>query len=450
MKKTLILDTSLIVKNPKCFEKIKNQEIIIPIYVLEELDKLKTYRTEEVAKNARFVTRYLDELSSTGKLHEGIKLPNKSILIVDTNEYTPVGEDKSYNDNKILSCGLFYSKNKKKKNVTILSADINMRVRARALGLEAGDFIDEDNDQTLTDDFYSGVSIIQDEDLLQDLMEKNCLNLNEYKNLKFELNPNECVIFQDENGYDAAIGRKISNEKIKVVRYPTCWGISPKSKEQALAMDMILDPNLPLTSIIGKAGSGKTIISLASCLELVLEKKKYNKLVIYRPIEVVGGKELGFMPGNKYEKMEPYFGAIFDAFEALFSKDTTGRSSKSKGSSREYSWRDTLEMLIEKGVIEFDVISFARGRSISNALLLIDEAQNMSPHEAKTMLTRIGNGTKVVINGDIEQIDSKALDINCNAVSTIVNTFKKSSLAGHITLQKCERSPLANEAIKLL
>lgn len=447
MKKTIVLDTSLLINFPKCFEQIKNQEIIVPVCVLEELDKLKTYKNEEVAKNARYVIRYLDQLSSENSLKSPIKLASKSTLFVDIEDHQEVGGDKSYNDNKILACALFYLKNKKRKNVVLLSDDINLRVRAKALGLSAESFNPEEK-MDKTDDFYTGVSVVQDDSLLQAIMENNHINLNSFKDIS--LNPHECVIFKDSNGHEAAIGRKVSPDKIKIVRYPTCWGVSPKSKEQALAMDMILDPNLPLTSIIGKAGSGKTVISLASCLELVLEKKKFNKLVIYRPIEVVGGKELGFMPGNKYEKMEPYFGAIFDAFEFLFSKESTGKSSKSKGATKEYGWRDTLEMLIEKGLVEFDVASFARGRSINNALVLIDEAQNMSPHEAKTMLTRIGNGTKVIINGDIEQIDSRQLDINYNAVSTIVNAFKKSELSGHITLQKCERSPLANEAIKLL
>lgn len=447
MKKTIILDTSLLINFPKCFDQTKNQEIIIPVCVLEELDKLKTYKSDEVAKNARYVIRYLDQLSSENSFKTPIKLPSKSTLFIDTSDYKEVGSDASYNDNKIIACALFYLKNKKKKNVTLLSDDINLRVRAKALGLEAESF-NPGEKQSLTEDFYSGVSIIQDDELLQSIMENNQIILSEHK--KLSLNPQECIIFKDSNGHEAAIGRKVSPDKIKVVRYPTCWGVSPRSREQALAMDMILDPNLPLTSIIGKAGSGKTVISLAACLELVLERKKFNKLVIYRPIEVVGGKELGFMPGNKYEKMEPYFGAILDAFELLFSKDSSGRSSKSKGAAREYIWRDTLDMYIEKGHIEFDVASFARGRSINNALVLIDEAQNMSPHEAKTMLTRIGNGTRVIINGDIEQIDSRQLDINHNAISTIVNAFKKSELSGHITLQKCERSPLANEAIKLL
>ena len=435
MKKTYILDTSVLVQNTSCLNEISNSTLIIPITVLEELDKLKTYR-EEVGKNARVVIKQIDKLSQEGELHEGITLPSNSILKVDAQEYPAIGKDDSYGDNKILACALKYKKGKSVP--TLLSADLNLRIRAKALGIKAEDYIEKNKK---TSEFYSGIVEINHPDAFQELMEKNSFNPRSY-NIK--LLPHEFALFVDDDGHELGLARKVSDDKIKLVKKQSVWGIHPRSNEQACLIDLLLDPSLPLVTVMGQAGSGKTLVALAAALELVLEKQKYDKLIIYRPVEVIG-KELGYMPGNKYEKMEPYFQAIFDSFEALLASNTGGKDKKGS-----LTWRDNLEFFIKKDKIELDVLAYARGRSLANALIIIDEAQNLPANAAKTLLTRLGTGSKIVCTGDIEQIDVNNLDATNNTISTIVEAFKVSKLAGHISLVKGERSELANEAIKLL
>jgi len=435
MKKTYILDTSSLVKNPGCLREIKDSTIIIPITVLEELDKIKSYR-DETGKNARMIIRQIDQISANEELHSGILLPSNSTLKVDTLNKDSIGEDSTYGDNKILACALKYKKGK--SIPTLLSADLNLRIRAKALGLKAEDYQDK---QTKTVEFYSGITEINHPDAYQDLMENNFFNPKCY-NIK--LLPHQFVLFVDDNGYELALARKVSDDKVKLVKKQGVWGINPRSNEQSCLIDLLLDGSIPLVTVMGQAGSGKTLVTLAAALELVLEKQKYDKLIIYRPVETIG-KELGYMPGNKYEKMEPYFQAIFDSFEALLASNTGGKDKKNS-----LTWRDNLEYFIKKDKIELDVLAYARGRSLANALIIIDEAQNLPANAAKTLLTRLGAGSKIVCTGDIEQIDVNNLDAMNNTISTIVEAFKESKLAGHISLVKGERSELANEAIRLL
>lgn len=436
MKKIYILDTSVLVQNPSCLNEISNSTLIIPITVLEELDKLKTYK-EEVGKNARVVIKKIDKLSSLGELHQGIELPSGSTLKADTSDQESIGKDSSYGDNKILACALKYKKGKTVP--TLLSADFNLRIRAKALGIKAEDYIEKN---VKTDQFYSGITELNHPDAFQELMEKGVFNPKHY-NIK--LLPHQFVLFVDDDGLEIGLARKISDDKVKLVKKQSVWGVSPRSNEQACLIDLLMDSSLPLVTVMGQAGSGKTLVALAAALELVLEKQKYDKLIIYRPVEVIG-KELGYMPGNKYEKMEPYFQAIFDSFEALLASNSSGKD-KSKSS---LTWRDNLEYFIKKDKIELDVLAYARGRSLANALIIIDEAQNLPASAAKTLLTRLGTGSKIVCTGDIEQIDVNNLDAINNTISTIVEAFKESKLAGHISLVKGERSELANEAIRLL
>jgi len=436
MKKTYILDTSALVQNPALLNEIQESTLIIPIVVLEELDKLKKYK-DEVGKNARMLIKQIDKLSANKELHVGIELPSKSTLKVDAIDYKAIGKDEEYGDNKILACALKY---KKPKHIPILlSKDINLRIRAKALGLKAEDY---EGVSKKTNEFYSGIMDLNHPEAFQALMEKGYFNP---KDFELSLQPHQFVNFKDEEGHDLALTRKVSDEKVKIIKRQSVWGLTPRSNEQACLIDLLMDPSLPLVTVMGQAGSGKTLLTLAAGLELVLEKHKYEKLIIYRPVETIG-KELGYMPGNKYEKMEPYFQAIFDSFEALLASNTGGKD-KGRGA---LTWRDNLEYFIKKDKIELDVLAYARGRSLANALIIIDEAQNLPANAAKTLLTRLGVGSKIICTGDIEQIDVNNLDAMNNTISTIVEAFKESKYAGHISLVKGERSELANEAIRLL
>jgi PhoH-like ATPase len=435
MKKTYILDTSILVNFPGCLTEIKNSILVLPITVLEELDKLKSYR-DEIGKNARMLIKKIDKLSENENLADGITLPSKSILKVDVLDQDVIGKDPSYGDNKILACALKYKKGK--SIPTLLSKDINLRIRAKALGIQAEEYEDK---LTKTNEFYSGITEINHPDAYQDLMENSFFNPKCY-NIK--LLPHQFALFIDDSGYELALARKVSDDKVKLVKKQSAWGINPRSNEQTCLLDLLMDSSIPLVTVMGQAGSGKTLLTLASALELVLEKQKYDKLIIYRPVETIG-KDLGYMPGNKYEKMEPYFQAIFDSFEALLASNSGGKDKKNS-----LTWRDNLEYFIKKDKIELDVLAYARGRSLANALIIIDEAQNLPSNAAKTLLTRLGTGSKIVCTGDIEQIDVNNLDAMNNTISKIVEAFKESKLAGHISLVKGERSELANEAIKLL
>ena len=436
MKKTYILDTSVLVDNPKILENLPNSEIILPINVVEELDKLKKFK-DEIGKNARMAVRKLDQLSQDKDLNAGIQLKNKSVIKVESSfDKSYLGEDSSYNDNKILACVQGLSKTN--ENVVLLTKDLNLRIRARSLGLKSEDL--KVNKEKLTE-FYSGFQEVENAKAYQCLMEVGNFSLKKFKIKAF---PNENLLFKDQDGNELCLARVTSDgTQGRLVRQFSNWGITPKNNAQTCAMDMINDPNISLVSLMGIAGSGKTLISLASCLELVLNKRKYDKLIIYRPIETVG-KDLGFLPGSLEEKMDPLFSAIYDSFEILFN---FGEKQKSKGNRKDITWKEELDVYIKKGLIELSVISYARGRSIPNALILIDEAQNMNRHSILTLLTRLSEGSKAILVGDIDQIDTKDLDAGNNALVDVVESFKDSTLAGHINLTEGLRSPLANEAI---
>jgi PhoH-like ATPase len=425
MKNCYLLDTSILVNDPLAFKKMVG-EVIIPITVVEELDKLKK-QMGEVGKNSRVAIRQLDALTTP---HLGCKV-GKAFVKIDVGVYKDAGSS-LYGDDRILACLKAHSV--KKKNIMLLSADFNLRIRAKAMGLAAEDFTSE----TDVSDLYSGVRVVKNEDYIQEILEKGTCDLKGKNDFK----PNECLILQDNEGHDVTLARKMANNTIKIVKRCEAWGIHPRNSEQNFAMDLISDPTVPLVTLMGKSGSGKTLVALACALELILTKKRYNKLVIYRPVQAVGGEEIGFIPGTKYEKLLVWMGAVMDNFEQLFSSGGAG-----KGRNR--NWQDDLEMFIDKGLIEFDSIGYLRGRSISNQIILIDEGQNLSAEVAKTILTRVGTGSKIIWTGDVEQIDNNKLDAESNSLSIITDKFKDSKLSAHLTFKECIRSELADEAVKL-
>lgn len=426
MKKVNVLDTCVIAKDPLSYKKIKGNEVIIPIHVLEELDKLKTY-PGQVGKNSRIFIRELDDLCSKGNLVKGIKLENKTLFKV---EGWQEKSKETLMDNKILSCAIKQSK-RINVEVTLYTNDINLRVKARLAGLNS---LAYDNENGKTTDLYSGSLQIKNPFLGKELSEKGFLNsdIEEFKDLL----PNQFIHFVEDDGRGICLGRKIEN-KIKLIRSKTIWNLDARNKEQAFALDMLMDPKLPLVTLVGTAGSGKTLCAVAAGLESVLEKRLYTKMVIYRPIQPVGN-DIGYLPGTAEEKLEPWMGAINDSLEFLF---------ESKGSN---NWENAVKMYKEKGRIKMEAITHIRGRSIPNAFIIIDEVQNLTKDEIKTILTRAGEGSKVVLTGDIEQIDTASLDALNNGLSYVVEKFKESELAGHVSFVKGERSPLATKAAELL
>jgi len=434
MNKKYILDTSTLVYDPCAYKQFPDSTVIIPIAVLNELDNLKK-GSSEAARNARVSIRLLDEICERGDISTGILLDDNVMLKVDAN-YVDLSDisfrtfgDPTYGDTQILACAYSYWLND--HETVLVSNDINLRVKAKSRGIDAE--AHQGTKFSLTD-LYSGAQVVVDEEAGLDLQQQGYIDPRCYG---MKLNPHECVMFQSENGDGIAMGRKIAPDKLKLVKKFYPWNIAARNKEQTFAIDLIMDRSVDLVTLIGRAGTGKSLIVLATALELVLNKREYDKFIIYRPIQPVGN-DIGYLPGTMEEKLAPWFQAVMDNFEMLFATKNGG------------DWRRELEMYQKKGRIEMEAITYIRGRSIPNAIILIDECQNLSKDEVKTILTRAGENTKIILTGDIEQIDNSVLDATSNGLTHVIEKFKDSDLAGHITFTQGERSKLASQAAEIL
>jgi PhoH-like ATPase len=434
--KTYILDTSTLVYDPCAYKQFPDSTVIIPIAVLNELDKLKK-GSSEASRNARVAIRLLDEICAVGDISLGILLDDNVMLKVDANyidladiSYRSFG-DPTYGDTQILACA--YVNWVQNHETTLVSNDINLRVKAKSRGIDAEA---HEGTKFSLSDLYSGTQVIVDEEVGLDLQQQGIIDPRRYG---LHLNANECVLFENERGDGIAMGRKVAHDKLKVIKKSYPWNIAARNKEQSFAIDLIMDRNVDLVTLIGRAGTGKSLVVLATALELVLSRKEYERFIIYRPIQPVGN-DIGYLPGTMEEKLAPWFTAIMDNFEMLFStKNGNGND-----------WRRELEIYQKKGRIEMEAITYIRGRSIPNSIILVDECQNLSKDDVKTILTRAGENTKIILTGDIEQIDNSVLDATSNGLTHVIEKFKDSDLAGHITFTQGERSKLASKAAEIL
>jgi PhoH-like ATPase len=420
MSKIYVLDTSAIVDEPTILYSFKDSIIIIPFVVLEELDKLKTFNND-ASRNARLAIRFLDQIfedSNIAHIQSNCKIRIEF-------DYDNLFDDMSYGDNQIVACAVRIKKTYK-KDVTLITSDINLKVKAKSMDLKAESFAST----VSIFDMYPYLEMCSDIDLLTKIQ------LHQQAEDDMGLVNNSFILFEDEYGKSQCLSRKHADGKIKLIKKHNPWGLSCKNKEQSCLVDLIMDKNVSLVTAMGVAGSGKSLLAIACALELVLEQKKYDKIIIYRPIQETG-ESIGYLPGSQEEKLAPYFTAVMDSFEFLLAHKNP-------------DWKRTLDMYVSKGKIELDSMTFIRGRSIPNTLIILDECQNVAEKDVKTFLTRIGEGSKVVILGDIEQIDSDRLNIVNNGLSKVMQKFKGSELYGHVTLTKGERSKLAAEAAKLL
>lgn len=445
-KKNLIIDTNVFLSDSDCFEKFENNDLFVPIKVLEELDKHKT-RQDSVGFHARQSIKRFDALRTSGSLSKGVRL-GKGLGVLRfvkaeelAIEELPQGLSHKSSDNLILAAALAIKGQHPKRKTIVVSQDVNMRVIADALGLLTEDYI---SSQVVSsrDVIYQGfVKFLVDDFMVEEFYDKQDVWLYEEDAAEqgITLFPNQYVMLVSvENEKKTAIARFVNwNTPVKplVKRDDTfSWGVSPRNKEQKCGMDLLMDDDIPFVSLIGRAGSGKTLMAMAAGLEQVLglEKGRYNRIIVSRPVQPLG-KDIGFLPGTMEEKMAPWMKPIFDNMQFIMGSDRT-----------------MLDMYLEKGVIEIDAITYIRGRSISDAYLIIDEAQNLTAHEVKTILTRVGENTKIVLTGDIEQIDNVYTNETSNGLTYAIEKFKESTLSGHITFKKGERSKLATEASKLL
>lgn len=436
-KKIYVLDTSVCLTDSDCVFHFANNDIILPMKVLEEIDKHKK-RQDSAGTHARKIIRTLDALRAKKSLQQGVRIARgKGILKVVGADmhFLPPDMDASVPDNIIISAALRQREDNPDRKVVLVSRDINMRVICDSLGLLTEDYIKTKVIKSQTE-LYSGfTSVLVDDEYIDQFYEDEEMFLDEQ-----DFYPNQYIMLVSNlNEKKTALARYIGPDepllKIGSMR-DGIWGVKARNKEQSFSFDLLMDPSVSIVSLVGKAGSGKTLCAVAAGLKQVLEGKReyeplYKKLVISRPVMPMG-KDIGFLPGTMQEKMAPWLAPIQDNLKFLMGDHTT------------------LEMYMNKKVIEMEALTYIRGRSIANAFIIIDEAQNLSVHEIKTILTRVGEGTKIVLTGDIEQIDNIYIDETSNGLVHAVEKFKDFPIAGHVSLQKGERSKVATIAANVL
>ena len=435
MKKTYILDTNVFLTNANSVFEFKNNDIVVPLKVLDEIDKHKK-RHDGVGLNARTIIRILDDLRAKGNLHKGVRMGRgKGILSVRGYdlEDLPVGCDIESADNEILTTALTEMKKNPKRKVILVTRDINMRVKCDSLEIVTEDYAPN---KVITDEkhlFTGFKKHLVDDQLIDQFYEGEHIFIDKEEGKFF---PNQFVMLvSSSNEKKTGLARFINHEsKIEKVleSKEAVWGLKPRNKEQTFALNLLSDPEVPIVTLVGKAGCGKTLLAIAAGLDQVLEEQKYQKLIVSRPVQPLG-KDIGYLPGTMEEKMRPWLMPIQDNIDHLLN----GKKS-------------SMDMFFENGTIQIEALTYIRGRSISNAFVIIDEAQNLTIHELKTIITRVGENTKIVLTGDIEQIDSVYLDATSNGLSYAVEKFKNHGLAGHVTLVKGERSKVATLASKIL
>ncbi|MFA5098913.1 MAG: PhoH family protein [Candidatus Paceibacterota bacterium] len=461
-KNVYFIDTSAIMHNPSVVEKLSSDGnvVVLSIYVLAELDAAKKFQDEK-GVNARTIARLLDEYRSQGSLVSGVKTKSGGIIVVDHN-----GDDKAFkkrmaglektNDNRIIDAALRWKNESegKYKKIALVSKDINLRVKANAFGIDSENY-ESDKSIARLDELYSGFAgvSLENPDFLRLLNQTGSFSVNALSEPDLAkigaLMPNQCLEISVSEKTALAIFKK-SQGVFTLVKKPVRPGLEeeknvsvrPRNNEQAFAFKLLMDQTISLIALSGKAGTGKTLFALLAAFEQL--GNPYKGIEVYRPNEEIGNK-LGALPGDIGEKFGPWTKPIFDNLRLVLKngKDD-GKQHTGKGHNM------TRDYLVESGQFEIMPINFIRGRSINNEFVIVDEAQNLSPHEIKTILTRAGDGTKVVLTGDCSQIDTPYLDPVSNGLSYAIERFKGQEVFGTLTLQRGERSYLSELAAKLM
>tara|TARA_R110000824_G_scaffold115419_2_gene266496 strand:+ start:1324 stop:2643 length:1320 start_codon:yes stop_codon:yes gene_type:complete len=435
-KRTYILDTNVYLTDANAIFAFGKSDILVPLKVLEEIDKHKK-RQDSVGLNARHIIRILDSLREKGNLKKGVRIgKGKGIIYIKNCDTSLLPEELSAidPDNMIIGTVLAEKKNFPNKKIIVVSRDINMRIKCDSLEILVQDytvgqvvqnsallhtgFTKHLVDDEIVDQFYEGENIF---------LEKE----------EVRLYPNQMVMLvSNSNEKKTALARftNYNSSLRKLIDKNDIWGVKSRNKEQKFALDLLLDKSVPVVTLVGKAGSGKTLCAIAAGLHQTVEdgqESTYRRLIVTRPIQPLG-RDIGYLPGSMEEKMIPWLSPIKDNLEYLFGD------------------KKTLDMYVDDGIIEIEALTYIRGRSISNAYIVIDECQQLTQHEIKTILTRVGENTKIVMTGDIEQIDNVYVDETSNGLTYVVEKFKDHNVAGHITLTKGERSKVATLAAKIL
>ena len=441
MKKTFILDTNVLLHDAEAIFRFEDNDIVLPIAIIEELDRFKK-QSDSIGRNAREVSRKLDRLRRLGNITQGITLESGGTLSVQfcdrqTLENLPQELGIHVADNVILAVALEYQQ-QCQCPVVVVSKDTNLRIKADVLGLKAEDYT---TDKVNVEKLYSDVSeIITNHDEISRFFSEGSLPLEK------PLSANQAVTLIDEvNPSHTALAMVDGKNQrlVPLIKVPP-GGISrvrPRNREQQFAFNLLLEDAIPFVTLIGKAGTGKTLLAIAAGLQKVADEKLYNRLLISRPI-IPMGKDIGYLPGDVDDKLTPWMQPIYDNFDLIFGTENP--------QGKPAHWRRGHEELLEQGILQIEPLTYIRGRTIPKQFLIVDEAQNLTPHEVKTILTRAGEGTKIVLTGDPEQIDNPYVDLASNGLTYAAERLKNEPLAGHIVLYKGERSPLSEKAAALL
>jgi len=438
MKKIFVIDTNVLLHDPRAIFSFEENDVIIPIVVIEELDKFKK-GIDEIGRNARQVSRFLDEFRQKGKLSQGVPLEGGGNLRVELNHQSPQNLPNELiatkADNRILATAL----NLMHDNfpVVLVTKDTNLRIKADALGLRAEDY---ESDTITLDELYSGETELSvGPGVIDEFYVRGELPPGDPKP-----HPNQFVLIKNSANPSQTALSRYNQQKNSLVPIASTkhgvWGITARNKQQQFALDLLLNDDIRLVTLVGRAGTGKTLLVLAAGLEKTIENRAFQRLVVSRPVFPLG-KDIGYLPGDVEEKLRPWMQPIRDNLDFLMGASAVAGRAKGK---------KDLQSLFDLGMIEVEPLTYIRGRSMPNQYLIVDEAQNLTPHEIKTIITRAGEGTKVVLTGDPYQIDNPYIDSSSNGLTFVVDRFKDEPIAGHITLVKGERSDLAELAATLL
>ena len=468
-KKTYVIDTSVFLSDFNSINKFGNNDIVIPLKVLEEVDRHKK-RQDSVGSNARSFIRILDSLREKGCLQKGIRLEKgKGIVKVVTydkvNERLPKDLTSGVADHMIIETALTVkASSPKSRKVILVSRDVNLRVIADSVGVDAEDYLVSQVVKD-TEQLYSGIaSVLVDDEMIELFYEGKDIFIPKelIQEQKLVLYPNIFLMLVSSSSEKKTALCRFFNFDTPVSKLIDCkgslnWGVQPRNKEQSFAFDLLIDPSIHLVTLTGQAGSGKTLCAIAAGMEQSIsfgrmypvdkdmpknffsntkydpaDDLSYGKMVVSRPVQPMG-RDIGFLPGSMEEKMLPWLKPIQDNIQFIMGNDKLA-----------------LQQLMESGAVELEALTYIRGRSIANAFIIVDEAQNLTAHEVKTIITRAGEGTKIILTGDIEQIDNVYTNETSNGLTYAIEKFKDSAIAGHVSFKKGERSRLATEAAKRL
>lgn len=441
LSKIYVLDTNVLLQDPYAIYSFEDNEIVIPAAVLEEVDSKKRH-LNEIGKHARDVSRLMDSLRGKGKLHEGVNLDNGGSIRVELNHRSFQCLQETFlektNDNRIIAVALnlMHEENQKEdgKQVILVSKDALVRVKADALGLPAQDFL---SDRVINfDRIYPGYKtcFIQD-DVLEQFYRQRELPIELLPEERYY--PNQFLILKSVASDKSAIvivDSALTKVKPCALGHDHIWGIKARNAQQIMTFELLMRQDIELVTLVGKAGTGKTLLGLAAGLTQTEEFQSYKRLLIARPIVPVG-KDLGFLPGEKEEKLKPWLQPIYDNLEYLFNAKKSGEIER---------------ILAGISSIQVEALTYIRGRSLPDQFIIIDEAQNLTKHEVKTIITRVGDHSKIILMGDPQQVDHPYLDEYNNGLTYVVEKMKEQALSGHVKLEKGERSHLAQIAADLL